>query len=202
MREDNATPKPEKRDSGPPGAENAPARKPIKEHPRGMRFDDHDLQAISHIMDQFPHLKNQNDAIRFAVKHLALQVLPKPIRFRTLDPEELFEVQRLVDDCLQMHKQNRLNLFKLRPKTAELKAREIKALQAIEKETVTLEKISRLISKQCILSSELTSSDAENIKSFIGMIDSTIKTSKGTDKQIYIPRYELVKKVLNIFLYK
>ena len=200
MREDQPPPEIEKRDSGPPSAENAAPRKPIKEHPRGLRFDDNDLQAIDHILQEFPHLKSQNDAVRFAVKNLAAKTLPKPIRFKSLDPEELFEAQRLVDDCLGMHKQNRLNLFKLRPKTAEIKVRELKAVESIEKETAALEKISRLISKQCLLSVELTSSDAENIKAFIGTIDNSIQSAKGTDKQIYIPIYELIKKVLNLFL--
>jgi hypothetical protein len=119
-----------------------------------------------------------------------------------LNPEEFFELQRLVDDCLQIHKQNRLNLFKVRPKTAELKAREIKALQAIEKETAALERISHLISKQCLLSTELTPDAVSNIKDFIGSLDATIQKVKGTDKEIHAPKYELIKKTLNLFIYR
>lgn len=167
-----------------------------KDHPRNMRFTEIEISALNRIQIKFPHLNSQVEAARYAIRCFAAEINPKPVQFRSVNPEIIFIVQGLLDEIQKAHKQNYNKTLRLRPKSEKTQEEALKTLQLIDSETAILSQAAKKLSDHSKLSSEISAEDVSNIKATIPALEKSIKALQENGKETAARQHQSVLKAL------
>lgn len=161
-----------------------------------MRFTEIEISALNRIQIKFPHLNSQVEAARYAIRCFAAEINPKPVQFRSVNPEIIFIVQGLLDEIQKAHKQNYNKTLRLRPKSEKTQEEALKTLQLIDSETAILSQAAKKLSDHSKLSSEISAEDVSNIKATIPALEKSIKSLQGNGKETAARQHQSVLKAL------